>query len=71
MKNIILFLFVVLGLNLNAQKEIPKKDTTQLCFPYPVAKKIAIDLNRCDSLKAIHNLTIIELNETNKKIELQ
>ena len=36
-----------------------------------MAKKIALDLNSCDSLKAIHNLTIVELDETNKKVETQ
>ena len=71
MKNIILFLFILFGFNLVAQKEITQKDTTQICFPYKVAKKIALDLNSCDSLKEIHNLTIVELEETNNKVDVQ
>ena len=71
MKNIILFLLLFVGFSLSAQQSKPKEDTTQICFPYNVAKKIALDLNSCDSLKAIHNLTVIELEETNNKIGVQ
>ena len=46
-------------------------DTTTICVPYKAAKQMALDLNRLDSLTAVHKLTIIELTETQKKVDLQ
>lgn len=46
-------------------------DTTTICVPYKVAKQMALDLNRLDSLTAVHKLTVIELSETQKKVEVQ
>ena len=46
-------------------------DTTTICIPYDVAKQIALDLNRLDSLTAIHKLTITELFQTQKKVDVQ
>ena len=46
-------------------------DTTTICIPYKAAKQMALDLNRLDSLTAIHKLTVIELSETQKKVEVQ
>ena len=46
-------------------------DTTTICIPYKAAKQMALDLNRLDSLTAIHKLTVIELSETQKKVDVQ
>jgi len=46
-------------------------DTNVICVPYKVAKQMALDLNRLDSLTAIHKLTVKELSETQKKVEVQ
>ena len=46
-------------------------DTTTICIPYKAAKQMALDLNRLDSLTAVHKLTVIELSETQKKVEVQ
>lgn len=42
-----------------------------ICMPYPVAKKIALDLNRLDSITKVSKLTDIELDETKKKVVLK
>ena len=46
-------------------------DTTTICIPYKAAKQMALDLNRLDSLTAVHKLTVIELSETQKKVEVE
>lgn len=46
-------------------------DTNVICVPYKVAKQMALELNRLDSLTAIHKLTVKELSETQKKVEVQ
>lgn len=46
-------------------------DTNQICIPYPIVKKIVLDLNRLDSITNISKLTDIELVETIKKVELK
>ena len=48
-----------------------KIDTTTICLPYKVAKQMALDLNKLDSLTEIHKLTTKELTETKKKVEVQ
>ena len=45
MKSIYIIIFLILSLSLQAENN----DT--ICFPFPVAKQIAQDLNSCDSLK--------------------
>lgn len=46
-------------------------DTTTICIPYKAAKQIALDLNRLDSLTEVHKLTITELFQTQKKVDVQ
>ena len=48
-----------------------KKDTTEICIPYKVAKQMALDLNSLDSLKSDSKLTNKELRETRKKVTYQ
>ena len=69
MKNLILFFILLLSFNGISQKTV--KDTNEICFPYPVAKKIALDLNKLDSVINVSKLTDIELNETKKKVMFQ
>lgn len=45
-------------------------DTTLICVPYKAAKQMAIELNRLDSLTAVNKLTVIELSETQKKVQV-
>ena len=69
MKKLLLMLLLVLPVMAFSQKG--NVDTTTICIPYDVAKQIALDLNRLDSLTAIHKLTITELFQTQKKVDVQ
>ena len=69
MKKILLMLLLVLPVMAFSQKG--NVDTTTICIPYDVAKQIALDLNRLDSLTAVHKLTIPELFQTQKKVDVQ
>jgi len=69
MKTLLLSLLLFLPIIGFSQKG--KIDTTTICLPYKVAKQMALDLNRLDSLTAIHKLNVKELTETNKKVEVQ
>jgi hypothetical protein len=68
MKNTLLILLFLLPLTVFSQT---KKDTTEICIPYRVAKQMALDLNSLDSLKADSKLTNKELKETRKKVIYQ
>lgn len=68
MKNILLIILFLLPLTVFSQT---KKDTTEICIPYKVAKQMALDLNSLDSLKADSKLTNKELKETRKKVIYQ
>jgi hypothetical protein len=69
MKKLILILLMVIPLMVFSQKGYV--DTTIICIPYKVAKQMALDLNRLDSLTAVNKLTVIELLETQKKVDVQ
>jgi len=45
-----------------------KKDTSMVCLPYSVAKQVALDLNKLDSIIEINNLTNKELKQTERKV---
>jgi len=64
-------LFILLFLPITVLSQKVKTDTTVICLPYKVAKQMALDLNRLDSLSGVHTLTIKELNETQKKVGVQ
>ena len=66
-----LFLMLLLVLPVMAFSQKVNVDTNVICVPYKVAKQMALDLNRLDSLTAIHKLTVKELSETQKKVEVQ
>lgn len=69
MKKLILILLMVIPLMVFSQKGYV--DTTIICIPYNVAKQMALDLNRLDSLTAVNKLTVIELSQTQNKVEVQ
>ena len=69
MKKLLLMLLLVLPVMAFSQKG--NVDTATICIPYDVAKQIALDLNRLDSLTATHKLTITELFQTQKKVDVQ
>lgn len=69
MKKLLIMLLLVLPVMAFSQKG--NVDTTTICIPYDVAKQIALDLNRLDSLTAVHKLTITELFQTQKKVDVQ
>lgn len=69
MKKILLMLLLVLPVMAFSQKG--NVDTTTICIPYEVAKQMALDLNRLDSLTAMNKLTITELFQTQKKVDVQ
>jgi hypothetical protein len=69
MKKMILMLLLVLPVITFSQKG--HVDTTTICIPYKAAKQMALDLNRLDSLTAVHKLTMTELFQTQKKVDIQ
>jgi len=69
MKKLLFMLLMVLPIMAFSQKGYV--DTTTICIPYKAAKQMALDLNRLDSLTAINKLTVIELSETRKKVDVQ
>jgi L-cysteine desulfidase len=69
MKKILFMLLLVLPVIGFSQKG--NVDTTTICIPYKVAKQIALDLNRLDSLTVMNKLTITELFQTQKKVDVQ
>jgi hypothetical protein len=69
MKKLLFMLLLVLPVMAFSQKG--NIDTTTICVPYKVAKQMALDLNRLDSLTAVHKLTMVELSETQKKVDVQ
>ena len=69
MKNIILIICIFLPMWIFSQKI--NTDTSLICIPYKVAKKIALDLNKLDSLTEIDKLTKIEIFEIGKKVTIQ
>jgi hypothetical protein len=69
MRKLLFMLLMVLPIMAFSQKGYV--DTTTICIPYKAAKQMALDLNRLDSLTAVHKLTVIELSETQKKVNVQ
>ena len=69
MKNIILIICIFLPMWIFSQKI--NTDTSLICIPYKVAKKIALDLNKLDSLTEIDKLTMIEIFEIGNKVTIQ
>ena len=69
MKKILLMLLLVLPVMAFSQKG--NIDTTTICIPYKAAKQMALDLNRLDSLTVMNKLTITELFQTQKKVDVQ
>lgn len=65
MKKLIYILFLFLPIQLFGQVNT---DTTMICFPHKIAKQIAQDLNKLDSLTSINNLTNQELEQTERKV---
>lgn len=63
MKQLLTILLVVLATSGKAQ------DTIKL--PTHIAKQVAKDLISCDSLKAVHELTVEQLNLTEQKVVLK
>jgi len=69
MKKIFFIIALLISFTSFSQKTV--KDTNEICMPYTVAKKIALDLNRLDSITKVSKLTDIELIETRKKVDLK
>lgn len=69
MKKLILILLLLFPILTFSQKS--NIDTSVVCIPYQVAKKIALDLNLLDSLNLIHNLTILELYQTKNIVDVK
>ena len=58
-----------MGLTTYSQNTKPHvKDTTQMCLPYDVAKKMLLDLNEYDRLKDLSKLDKEEIKQLNNKI---
>lgn len=66
-----LFFIITLLISFTSFSQKTVKDTNEICMPYTVAKKIALDLNRLDSITKVSKLTDIELIETRKKVDLK
>jgi exopolysaccharide biosynthesis protein len=64
-------LIILLFLPMMVLSQKVKTDTTVICIPYKAAKQMALDLNRLDSLTAVHNLTVTELSQIQNKVTFQ
>jgi len=64
-------LIILLFLPMMVLSQKVETDTTVICIPYKAAKQMALDLNRLDSLTAVHNLTVTELSQTQNKVNVQ
>ncbi len=69
MKKLLFIIGLIVSFTSFSQKTV--KDTNEICMPYTVAKKIALDLNKLDSITKVSKFTEIELVETRKKVELK
>jgi hypothetical protein len=69
MKKLLFIIGLIVSFTSFSQKTV--KDTNEICIPYTVAKKIALDLNKLDSITKVSKFTEIELGETRKKVELK
>jgi len=70
MKKIIFIIYFIL-IGFVAETQVKKTtDTTQLCIPYDVAKKMLLELNDYDKLKELSKLDKEEINELNSKTNL-
>ena len=58
----------MVGFDLSAQNLKNLKDTSQVCIPYDVAKKMLIELNDYDKLKELTKLDKQEIIELNNKV---
>lgn len=58
----------MVGFDLSAQNLKNLKDTSEVCIPYDVAKKMLIELNDYDKLKELTKLDKQEINELNNKV---
>lgn len=68
MRNLlILILTTIITLNGFTQKQVTY-DTSKICFPYEVAKKILLDLNDYDRLKEINKLNEKQITQLNDKV---
>jgi len=67
-KNILILIIMFFCLNVFSQKN--NTDTSEICIPYSVAKKILIDLNNYDKLQEISKTYKEEIFELNKKTEV-
>lgn len=65
---LIIILFFLVGFDLSAQNLKNLKDTSEVCIPYDVAKKMLIELNDYDKLKELTKLDKQEINELNNKV---
>lgn len=65
---LIIILFFLVGFDLSAQNLKNLKDTSQVCIPYDVAKKMLIELNDYDKLKELTKLDKQEIIELNNKV---
>lgn len=69
MKKNILFL-IILFVNILIFSQKNNTDTSEMCIPYSVAKKILVDLNNYDKLQEISKTYKEEIFELNKKTEV-
>jgi uncharacterized protein YlxW (UPF0749 family) len=69
MKKNIIFL-MVLFVNVLVFSQKTNSDTTEMCIPYPVAKKILIDLNNYDKLQEVSKTYKEEIYQLSKKVDL-
>jgi hypothetical protein len=67
-KNIIFLMILFVNFIIFSQKN--NLDTSEMCIPYPVAKKILLDLNNYDKLQEVSKTHIDEIYQLNKKIEI-
>lgn len=68
MKKVILLTIILLVSFFGIAQKNKSVDTSALCIPYSVAKKILLDLNEYDKLKDLSKLDKEEIKQLNNKI---
>jgi hypothetical protein len=69
MKNIFILFFILFSFNTFSQKSICEEDSTNICLPVEIGKKILIDLNDLDRLRQDSVLCNDQIKQLELKVE--
>ena len=69
MKNIFILFFILFSFNTFSQKSVCEEDSTNICLPVEIGKKILIDLNDLDRLRQDSVLCNDQIKQLELKVE--